>query len=410
MTPPTAPPPPRSPWQLLYGGAHRLRRRWYRDRAGRLPRPVVSVGNLHWGGGGKTPLVAALACHLRDRGLQVCVLSRGYRRGRQGGGGGSRVVSTGRGPLLGPEEAGDEAVLLAAELPGVAVVVGADRRRAGLLALERLAPPPAVFVLDDGFSHLALARDVDLLAFPAGDPFGGGRLLPGGRLREPLAAAARASAVVLTGAPDGEAERAGFALESRPGYGAGPRAGVAAATAPGVRAEPGSDSPGWGPRTGAPASSPAAGPGSGAELAAALRSYGFRGPGFSSVTRMGTPVASGGEPLAPGTPVLAVAAIARPEGFFASLRGLHFPVMAELALPDHHPYPAATLARIEAVARRSGAACVLVTAKDRVKLEGRLRLPLAVLPVEAVPEPSFWSWLDAALELGPPPGAGASGQ
>jgi tetraacyldisaccharide 4'-kinase len=376
---PSTPPPPRSPWQLLYGGAHRLRRRWYRDRAGRLPRPVVSVGNLHWGGGGKTPLVAALACHLRDHGLEVCVLSRGYRRGRQSGGGGSRVVSTGRGPLLGPEEAGDEAVLLAAELPGVAVVVGADRWRAGQLALERLAPPPAIFVLDDGFSHLALARDVDLLAFPAGDPFGGGRLLPGGRLREPLAAAARASAVVLTGAPGFEAEKAGT---------------------PAGEAE----------TAGAPAPSPAAGPGSGAELAAALRSYGFRGPGFSSVTRMGTPVASGGEPLAPGTPVLAVAAIARPEGFFASLRGLHFPVMAELALPDHHPYPAATLARIEVAARRSGAACVLVTAKDRVKLEGRLRLPLAVLPVEAVPEPSFWSWLDAALELGPPPAAGASGQ
>src|ERR1700730_9859748 len=103
-----APPPSRSPWQLLYGGAHGLRRRWYRHRAGRLPRPVVSVGNLHWGGGGKTPLVSALACHLRDRGLQVCVLSRGYRKGRRGGGGGGRVVSTGRGPLLGPEGAGDE--------------------------------------------------------------------------------------------------------------------------------------------------------------------------------------------------------------------------------------------------------------------------------------------------------------
>src|SRR3984893_14948629 len=117
-----APPPSRSPWQLLYGGAPGLRRRWYRDRAGRLPRPVVSVGNLHWGGGGKTPLVAALACHLRDRGLQGCVLSRGCRRARQGGGAGSGGVSAGRGPLLGPEEAGDEAVLLAAELPGVAVV------------------------------------------------------------------------------------------------------------------------------------------------------------------------------------------------------------------------------------------------------------------------------------------------
>src|SRR5206468_5519075 len=71
-----APEPPSSPWQLLYGGAHRLRRRWYRTRARRLPRPVVSVGNLHWGGSGKTPLVAAIAAHLRDRGTAVCILSR----------------------------------------------------------------------------------------------------------------------------------------------------------------------------------------------------------------------------------------------------------------------------------------------------------------------------------------------
>ena len=73
-----SPAPPASPWQLLYGGAHRLRRQWYRGRARRLPRPVVSIGNLHWGGSGKTPLVAAVAAHLRDRGLAVCILSRGY--------------------------------------------------------------------------------------------------------------------------------------------------------------------------------------------------------------------------------------------------------------------------------------------------------------------------------------------
>jgi tetraacyldisaccharide 4'-kinase len=342
----TAPPPPRSPWQLLYGGAHRLRRRWYGRRAARLPRPVVSVGNLHWGGGGKTPLVAALARHLRDRGLAVCVLSRGYG----GKGAGIRVVSAGAGPLLGPETAGDEPVLLAEELPGVAVVVGADRRRAGRLALERLAPPPAAFLLDDGFSHLALARDLDLLVFPAADPFAGGRLIPGGRLREPLAAASRASAVFLTGAPGG-----------------GPRA-------------------------------ESSGPVSGGELAEALRPYGFRGPGFSSATRVGTAVLIGGQPLAPGSPVLAVAAIARPQDFFASVRGLDFAVMAELRFPDHHPYPPESVARIEAVARASGAACVLVTAKDKVKLAGRLSLPLAVLPVDAVPEAAFWPWFDAAFD------------
>src|SRR3954468_1013700 len=118
-----APSPPKSPSQIFYGSVHFLQRRWYRKRAHHLPRPVISVGNLHWGGSGKTPLVAALAAHLRDRGLAVCILSRGYGSRGQG----VRLVSAGQGPLLDPLVAGDEPVLLASELPGVAVVVGPDR-------------------------------------------------------------------------------------------------------------------------------------------------------------------------------------------------------------------------------------------------------------------------------------------
>ncbi len=72
------PPPPRSPWQKLYGLAHRWRRRWYRRRALRLPQPVVSIGNLHWGGSGKPPLTAAVAAHLHDGGRRLAILSRGY--------------------------------------------------------------------------------------------------------------------------------------------------------------------------------------------------------------------------------------------------------------------------------------------------------------------------------------------
>ena len=86
-----APSPPTSPWQQFYGAVHRLRRRWYRKHARHLPRPVISVGNLHWGGSGKTPLVAAIAAHLRDRGLAVCILSRGYGSAGKG----VRVVSEG---------------------------------------------------------------------------------------------------------------------------------------------------------------------------------------------------------------------------------------------------------------------------------------------------------------------------
>ncbi|HEX6901578.1 MAG TPA: tetraacyldisaccharide 4'-kinase [Thermoanaerobaculia bacterium] len=325
-----APAPPSSPWQLFYGGAHRLRWRWYRERAKRLPRPVVSVGNLHWGGSGKTPLTAAIARHLRDRGLAVCILSRGYG----GKGEGVRVVSTGEGPLLGPRVAGDEPVLLAGELPGVAVVVGPDRHEAGLQALRRLDPSPDLFLLDDGFSHLRLARDLDLVAFPAADPFGGGRLFPSGRLREPLAAMARADAAILTGSEDVGAAR---------------------------------------------------------ELAEALRPYGFTGPGFASATLPGEPR------LAPGARVFLATAIARPDNFAATVRGLGFDIAGELRFPDHHAYPPASLQRIQEDFRTSGAETVLTTSKDRVKLHGRLDVPLAELPIRAEPEPAFWEWLEEKI-------------
>lgn len=328
---------PSSPWQRFYGGAHRLRQRWYGPRAHRLPRPVVSVGNLHWGGSGKTPLAAAIAAHLRDRGCAVCILSRGYK----GQGEGVRVVSTGEGPLLGPLVAGDEPVLLAGALPGVSVVVGPERYQAGLQALRRLPAPPDLFLLDDGFSHLALRRDLDLVAFPAADPFGGGRLPPSGRLREPLASMARAHAAILTNA-----------------------SGT---------------------------------PGEGAALARALRPHGFTGPGFASVTRPGPPHFADGAPLPPASPVFLATAIARPEGFTETVRGLGFEIRGELRFPDHHGYPPASLEKIAEAFRASGATAVLTTSKDRVKLLGRLDLPIAELPIRAEPEPAFWAWLDREI-------------
>jgi tetraacyldisaccharide 4'-kinase len=345
----TPPPPPTSPWQRLYSGAHRLRRHWYQAREKRLPRPVVSIGNLHFGGAGKTPMTAALAAHLRDRGLAVCILSRGY--GSRRGAGGVRVVSTGAGPLLGPEVAGDEPVLLAGELPGVAVVVDPDRYEAGLHALHHLNPPPTLFLLDDGFSHLGLARDLDLLVFPAADPWAGGRLLPSGRLREPLAAVSRASTAILTGVDPGAVAGAGDAL------------------------------------------------------AEALRPHGFTGRGFASVTRPGEPRRMDGTSLAPGEKVFLLSAVARPEGFAAQVRKLGFEIAGELSFPDHHPYPVASLARIAAAYWASGATAVLTTSKDRVKLLGRLDLPaseIAELPIQAEPEPAFWTWLDAVENLGDP--------
>ncbi|MEL7061711.1 MAG: tetraacyldisaccharide 4'-kinase [Acidobacteriota bacterium] len=332
------PPVPRSPWQRLYGAAHAARRSYWSRRARRLPRPVVSIGNLAWGGTGKTPVTAALARHLVGRGLRIAILSRGYGSAGKG----VRLVSRGDGPLLGPRVAGDEPVLLAGLAPGAAVVVCPDRHRAGQHAAERLDPPPDLFLLDDGFSHLPLARDLDLLLFPAADPFAGGRLAPGGRLREPLVASRRAHAALLTGA---------------------------------LRED------------------------DGRRLAKALRPHGFEGPGFVSRTRLGSPRWIADEaPLAAGTLVVAVAGIARPAGFFAAARAADLRVVEEIAFGDHHGYPTGSLERIRRAVARHGAQAVLGTGKDRVKLQGRLDLPLAELPLRADPEPSFFAWLDDRLD------------
>lgn len=330
------PAPSRSPWQLLYGAGHRLRAGWWRSRAEELPRPVISVGNLHWGGTSKTPVVAAIAEHLRDSQLEVAVLSRGYHsKGR-----GVRIISSGEGPLLGPLVGGDEPVLLAGQLPGVSVVVGPDRYRAGMHALERLNRPPDVFVLDDGFSHLRLHRDLDVLVFPASDPYGGGRLFPSGRLREPLASLTRAHAVLLTG--------------SRLGLGAA--------------------------------------------FAATLTQYGFRGPGFASPTQPLPAETEEGRRLPPGSRVLLVTGIARPERVATFAEQAGFEIVDRLRFSDHHLYPAASLRRIEKVWLDSGSDCVLTTAKDAVKLRGRLDVPMASLGVRTQPEPAFWEWLNRALE------------
>jgi len=382
-----APPsPPRSPWQFVYGAAHRARRAWYRRRAERLPRPVVSVGNLHWGGGGKTPLVAAVAAHLRDAGHRVAILSRGYGRDSTG----IRVVSDGGPPLVGPGEAGDEPFLLSEQLPGVAVVVGAERAAAGRHALEHLASPPDLFLLDDGFSHLALHRDLDLLAFPAADPFAGGRLFPGGRLREPLASCRHADAALLTGlAPEVVAqeevaqEGTEGSAKSGAGAGAGRRKAEALAAALG---EHGFE---------------------GAAFACALEAAALRrvddGDGDDSGSEVGSDAGSDAGPLAAGTRLLPVCAIARPGGFLAGAAAAAAAAGLELApaltFRDHHDYPPASLEEIRRAAAAAGAGAVVTTAKDRVKLHRRhLGLALVELPVRARPEAAFWAWLDGRLE------------
>ena len=156
--------------------------------------PVVSIGNLTVGGTGKTPAVELAVRTLVDLGHRPGVLSRGY--GRRGSG--VQVVADAASIRLDADEAGDEPFLLARRLPGVPVVVGPNRYEAGRLARARFGITAAV--LDDGFQHRTLARNLEIIMARAVTPWGNGRLLPGGPLREPLDGLGRANLIVATGA------------------------------------------------------------------------------------------------------------------------------------------------------------------------------------------------------------------
>ncbi len=161
----------------------------------RLNHPVVSVGNLTTGGTGKTPLVIELATQFRDKGYRPVILSRGYRRKSRG----VVVVSRGRGPEIDWTQSGDEPQLMAVRLPGVAVVVGNSRLHAGKKAEEENLGN--LFLLDDGFQHRRLHRDVDIVAIDPNEWAREARLLPGGPWREPKSAIERAHAACVQAGP-----------------------------------------------------------------------------------------------------------------------------------------------------------------------------------------------------------------
>lgn len=159
----------------------------------RLPCKVVSIGNITVGGTGKTPMTIYLAETLTGLGYKVVVISRGYRGGAEKKGG---IVSNGREILMDPDSSGDEPFMMAARLNNIPVVVGQNRYNAGLLAIRNFNPD--IILLDDGFQHRKLFRDIDLLLLDAGRPFGNGRLIPRGVLREPAVSIKRADAFILT--------------------------------------------------------------------------------------------------------------------------------------------------------------------------------------------------------------------
>jgi len=164
----------------------------------RLSVPVISVGNLTLGGTGKTPMVRYVASLLLAGGLRPAIVSRGY-----GGKAADpvNIVSAGAEVLLSPEMAGDEPFMLAQALPGVPVLTGPERARVARYAIREFGVNR--IVMDDGFQHLAVSRDLDLVLFSAGTLLGNGRVFPGGELREPLSALGRAHGFVITGVDSG---------------------------------------------------------------------------------------------------------------------------------------------------------------------------------------------------------------
>ena len=328
-----------APLGALYGRAVLARRRHVEARPSlrrRLARPVISIGNLAVGGSGKTPFTRWLAFQLLSRGERPAILSRGYGRAETPDD--VVIVSDGGRVLADVARSGDEPLMMAHSAPGAAVLVCADRFRAGEVAERRLGC--TIHLLDDGFQHLKLHRDVDLLLMDEQDL--SDRVLPAGRLREPLVSARSADALLWTGGEDA----AGVA--SRLGVAAGFR----------VRRVPG-------PLT----------------------------------------MAGDGAAPRPGAPIVALAGIARPGRFFRDLEAGGYDVRARLAFRDHHPYSKADVERIHTAAARSAAVVVVTTEKDLVRLLPLAPLPFALAwrRLEVLPEDAdaFCGWLDARLDEAP---------
>lgn len=295
------------PFSLCYAMLQRLRESMYRAgifKARRLPRPVISIGNLTVGGTGKTPVTAYIARLLLQRGYRVAVLSRGYGGVMEGK---TALVSDGTTIMLKPKQCGDESYLLATTIPGLIVVIGADRYEAGKLALERLSPD--IFLLDDGFQHLRLHRDLNLLLLDATRPFGNGMTLPAGLLREPKSAASRAVLVIRTRCP---------------------------------RILPSSNPLPWIPSCDAHHD-------------------------LSDIIPL-----AGGEPVSldalHGRKLLAFAGIADPSDFFMGLRKHGLDLVSEIYMSDHVIYDDDKILKIWEMLRATGAEFALTTEKDGVKL------------------------------------------
>ena len=277
---------------------------------------TISVGNITTGGTGKTPLVAYIATVLAERGEKVCILTRGYGRDHPK----QRVlVSDAKHVFVDAREGGDEPVELANKLLGKAIVI-ADADRVSAAEWARRKFGITVFVLDDGFQHRKVKRDVDIVCIDATNPCDRGRMLPFGRLREPVAGLARADAMVIT------------------------------------RADLVDDV---------------------SDLRSRLAEWNVNAAIFEAKSVIGaiTPIGefhanvqrSASKKIS--KPAFAFCGLGNPENFFELLRRENgIAAVGSRAFADHHFYTQSDVTRIEAAARSSGAEILLTTAKDAAKL------------------------------------------
>jgi tetraacyldisaccharide 4'-kinase len=309
-----------------YGGIIRGRNLLYDagwKKSRRLTRPVVSVGNLSAGGTGKTVLVTQIARWLAEAGRRPAVLIRGYK-------GNSAAIGS------------DEAAMLRQSLPGVPVEADPDRLAAGNRLLAGPTPPD-LFVLDDGFQHRRLARDLDLVALDATMGLAGplARMLPRGLLREPISSLRRAHFAVITRADQVPIDALDRLAE---------RIASVAPHLPILRCR--------------------------------------HAPTSLLVAGQPRPVSD-----LQGVPYLAFCGIGNPEAFRRTAAGLPGLCVDFVAFDDHHAYSQADLAALDSRVRQAGAKALLTTAKDRVKLDSLASaLPIWTVAVEV-------EWL--------PPAAGA---
>lgn len=275
----------------------------------RLPCLVISIGNLTVGGTGKSPLTSCIASLLRDSGYRVGVVSRGYRRRAARA---PLLVSDGRTLLADAQSAGDEPYLIARDNPAVPVAVGADRVQAARVLIG--AASPEVIILDDAFQHRRLARDLDLLLVDGRDPWGNGKMLPRGPLREPVASIARADACILTRS-DGRSP---------------------------------------------------------SSLVSALERYNPDAALFHCRMEPRAFVRPEGETIGPsalkGFSAYAFSGIARPERFEDGLRSLGVRLAGWRRFADHHPFRRRDLEQVAGEARRLGADVLVTTEKDLVRI------------------------------------------